>query len=98
MEENYLHKTFGKICNVFAILLLGLGWQLSYSQNSCATALPIGAGTYTVAAVDGTNTTTTCSTYALAEWYVYTPTVNHRVTITSDLMVNICKDTHFNVY
>lgn len=96
--KNYSKKILSNICKVFAFLLLGLGQQLSYSQNTCATALPISAGTFTVAAIDGTNTTTSCSTYALAEWYVYTPTVNHSVTITSDLMVNICKDTHFNVY
>ena len=75
-----------------------LGFQISQAQNTCATALPITAGTTTVAVIDGTNTTTACATAALAEWFVYVPTQNYSVTITSDLAINICKDTNFNVY
>ncbi|MFT3794009.1 FG-GAP-like repeat-containing protein [Flavobacterium sp.] len=82
------------------LLLLGLGIQLSYAQNTCATALPIGAGITTVPGIDGTNIPTACSNSgdALAEWYVYVPTQNYSVTVTSDLIQNICKDTHFMVY
>jgi hypothetical protein len=83
------------------ILLIALLFlvQLSKAQNTCATALPITAGTFTVTAVDGTNiSNATCSNAALAEWYVYTPTANYTVTITSDLIQNICKDTNFSIY
>ncbi|WP_333601505.1 FG-GAP repeat domain-containing protein, partial [Flavobacterium sp.] len=83
-----------------SLVFLVIGFQFSYAQNTCATALPIAtAGTFTITAIDGTNSLPACATGgALAEWYVYTPTQNHSVTVTSDLLVNICKDTHFNVY
>lgn len=86
---------FGK---VLIAVLMGLAFQQSVAQNTCATAVPIGPGTYTVAAIDGTNITSTCSNATMAEWYVYTPTENHSVTVTSDLSVNICKDTYVSVY
>ncbi len=76
-------------------------FQTIQAQNSCATALPIIAGTNTIAVIDGTNTIVACAsttTGTFAEWYVYTPTQNHSVTITSDLAINICKDTNFHVY
>ena len=80
------------------LILLCLVFQLSKAQNSCSTALPLSPGLTTISVIDGTNTATTCATASLAEWYVYTPTQNHSVTITSDLQANICKDTNFNVY
>ncbi len=67
-------------------------------QNSCSAPQTIAAGTYTVTAINGTNAATGCTTASMAEWYVYTPTENHMVTVTSDLAVNTCKDTNFNVY
>ena len=81
-----------------ALLLFCLGFQLSNAQSTCSTALPITAGTTTVAAITGTNLSSTCSTAGLAEWYSYTPTQNYSITITSDILINICKDTNFNVY
>ena len=80
------------------LLLLLIGCQFNYSQNSCATALPITAGLTTVAAIDGVNINTTCSGQSMAEWYVYTPTQNYSLTVSSDLPQNICKDTNFEVY
>ena len=97
MKINLIKKT-PAIGKVFAFLICCMGFQLGYSQNTCATALPITAGTISVDAINGTNIPSTCSTATLAEWYVYTPQENHSVTITSDLAVNICKDTRFNVY
>lgn len=73
-------------------------YQNNYSQNTCATALPITAGLHTIDVIDGTNIATSCSTASLAEWYAYTPTQNYNVTVTSDLPQNICKDTNFEVY
>lgn len=81
-----------------SLIVALLSWQNNYSQNTCATAVPITAGVHTIAVIDGTNITTSCSTPALAEWYVYTPTQNYNVTVTSDLPQNICKDTNFEVY
>ncbi|WP_246282505.1 FG-GAP-like repeat-containing protein [Flavobacterium agri] len=76
----------------------GFAFQMSNAQNTCATAQPITAGTYTVSAINGTNITSSCSNASMAEWYAYTPTENHSVTLTSDLPQNICKDTNFSVY
>lgn len=81
-----------------SLIVALLSWQNNYSQNTCATAVPITAGVHTIAVIDGTNITTSCSTPALAEWYVYTPTQNYNVTVTSDLPQNVCKDTNFEVY
>lgn len=81
-----------------SLIVTLFAWQNNYAQNTCATAVPITAGQYTIGVIDGTNIPTTCSTPALAEWYVYTPTQNWNVTITSDLPQNICKDTNFEVY
>ena len=98
MGNDYSNKLF-RIFKAAVFLLLGFGFQVTFAQNSCATALPIGPGMYTVAAIDGTNlSNAACSTATLGEWYVYTPTANHSVTITSDLNINICKDTNFSVY
>lgn len=81
-----------------SLVLTLFAWQNNSAQNTCATAIPINAGLYTIDVIDGTNIQTSCSTPNLAEWYVYTPTQNWNVTITSDLPQNICKDTNFEVY
>jgi len=96
---NYLNfKNLKFAQSAFFMILFVLGLTSSYSQNSCATALPINVGLYTVDAVNGTNITSTCSSASMAEWYAYTPTQNYSVTVTSDLAQNICKDTNFSVY
>ncbi|AWA29871.1 hypothetical protein HYN48_07150 [Flavobacterium magnum] len=100
-SKNYFKRklaAFG-IASKILILAACLGCYGSYAQDSCAGALSITAGTYTVTGIDGTNiTTTTCSNASLAEWYAYTPTANYTVTVTSDLPQNICGDTNFSVY
>jgi hypothetical protein len=80
------------------LLLMFLGWHTSQAQGTCATAVPVTVGMTTVSAVDGTNITTACSTNAFAKWYTYTPSQNYSVTVTSDLAINICKDTFVLVY
>jgi hypothetical protein len=88
-----------KILLVFLFL-----FQLSQSQNNCASALPITAGTYTIDAINGTQVPSQlCLSPNLgvatsAEWYVYTPTENHSVTVSTDLLVNACSDTRLHVY
>ncbi len=83
-------------------LLLILISQFSFAQNSCATAMPItSAGTFVVDVINGSPTTVACfgsGTVTAAEWYTYTPTQNYAVTVTTDLTINICKDTRFQVY
>jgi ASPIC/UnbV protein/type IX secretion system substrate protein/VCBS repeat protein len=98
--KNYTRKLSAFDISIkIAILAACFGFQGSYAQNSCADALPITAGVYTIDAINGTNiTTTTCSNSSLAEWYSYTPTSNYSVTVTSDLSQNICGDTNFSVY
>ena len=82
------------------LLHLCLSFQFSFAQSSCATAQAITAGTITVNELNGANDITSCySTSAnLANWYSYTPTQNYTVTISSDLAINICKDTYVNIY
>ncbi|OYQ41977.1 hypothetical protein CHU92_04240 [Flavobacterium cyanobacteriorum] len=66
--------------------------------SPCATATTVTAGITTVNAIDGTNVNTTCSTASQAKWYKYVPTQNYRVTVSSDLPENLCKNTNFSVY
>ncbi|MGK4568554.1 FG-GAP repeat domain-containing protein [Flavobacterium sp. 3HN19-14] len=89
---------YGNLYRKIAVVLFALGFQQSYSQDTCDTAVPITAGVTTIALIDGQNITSNCSGETLAEWYTYTPTANYSLTVTSDLAQNICKDTNFNVY
>lgn len=80
-----------------------LGSYLLQAQNTCATAIAVTAGSTTVGSIDGTDVPTPiCAangTGATAgEWYMYTPSQNYTVTITSDLAINTGKDTRFHVY
>ncbi|OYU80579.1 MAG: RNA-binding protein [Flavobacterium sp. BFFFF1] len=97
--KNYKTTKISLVCSLKLLILTTFaGIQFGYSQNSCATAIPITQGNYTVDAINGSNISTTCSTAALGEWYSYTPLVNHSVTVSSDLPENSCKDTNFSVY
>lgn len=75
------------------------------AQDTCATAVPITAGTYVVSAVNGTAPTLFCAangalgTSPAGEWYSYTATQNLNVTITSNLTANNpLVDTRVHVY
>ncbi len=94
--KNYFFKSLKPFSVLFFFLILGL--QNSSAQATCATAFPVIEGTFTVDAINGTNITSNCSNATLAKWYVYTPTENHNVTVTSDLPINNCKDTNVSVY
>jgi hypothetical protein len=88
--------------NFTFFLLLGMP-VLSQAQNTCATAVPITAGTYVVSAVDGTDVPTViCATngtgQTAGEWYTYTPSANYTVTLTTDLAASAGADTRFHVY
>jgi hypothetical protein len=86
----------------YTLLLAGLSFN-ALAQNTCATALPITAGLHTISAVDGIEVPALiCAangTGATAgEWYTYTPTADYTLTVTTDLPVNIGRDTRFHVY
>ncbi|WP_438967108.1 FG-GAP-like repeat-containing protein [Flavobacterium sp.] len=84
------------------LLLLISTIQNTIAQDTCETALSIGPGTYTVLAVDGTQIPTPdCingGNPTAGEWYKYIPTQNYTVTVTTDLAINICKDTRLHIY
>jgi hypothetical protein len=85
---------------IILILLFGTINQLIYSQNSCLNAQIVTAGITSVSAISGTNAVTPCSTSSATytNWYAYTPSQNYTVTVSSDLSVNICKDTNLSIY
>ena len=83
--------------------ILGFGLQIAIAQTTCATAIPVVAGMTTVGTIVGTDVPTpTCmpgtATIPLSEWYSYTPTQNHSVTITTDLDINTGLDTRIHIY
>jgi hypothetical protein len=92
-----------KITLLLSTLFFGL--YIVKAQDTCATALPIAAGTHIVTAVNGTAPTLFCAANGvianspMGEWYTYTPTQNYSVTITSDIVANNPRvDTRFHVY
>ncbi len=91
------------------LLVLLFTVQYSKAQDTCATAVPITPGFYLVTAINGSQVPTPlCDTQygevpvdrpPAGEWYVYTPTENHSVTVTTDLVQNTpLIDTRFHVY
>lgn len=95
-----------KITLLIALLFLG---QITKAQNTCATAFPINtSGLYVVGTINGTdipaplctlNGAIPVANIPAGEWYAYTPTQNHTVTITTDITQNTPrKDTRFHVY
>jgi hypothetical protein len=85
------------------VLLVFLASYSLIAQNTCATAITTTAGLTSVGNVDGTEIPTPiCAangTGATAgEWYIYTPSQDYTVTITTDLAVNTGKDTRVHIY
>ena len=96
-----------KMKKITLIIMLLFIVQLSKAQDTCATALPIsGSGTFVVGVINGTAPTLFCAdngaipqTTPAGEWYVYTPTAAHTVTVTTDIAANNPrKDTRVHVY
>jgi len=84
------------------IILLFIFQQIK-AQDTCLTAVPITAGYYTVDAINGTDIPSPiCAengTGATAgEWYSYTPTQNYSVTVSTELQINLNKDTRIHIY
>jgi hypothetical protein len=96
-----------KITFLFVLLFLA---QQSKAQDTCATAITLpGFGYYVVDAINGTQVPTPlCDTQfgvvpatrpPGGEWYVYTPTQDYSVKVTTDLALNTpLVDTRFHVY
>ncbi|WP_396158669.1 FG-GAP-like repeat-containing protein [Flavobacterium sp.] len=96
-----------KKITLISTLLLFVQW--SNAQDTCASASVISApGTFTVGVINGTAPTLICadngpnnqtSPGPRGEWYIYTPTANRTVTITTDIAANTPrKDTRIHVY
>ena len=76
---------------------------LGFSQDTCATATLISAGTHVVTVVDGTQLPTpSCADddtgVAAAEWYKFTATINGIATISSNVSASAGGDTRLHVY
>ncbi|HEX9980684.1 MAG TPA: FG-GAP-like repeat-containing protein [Flavobacterium sp.] len=94
-----------KITLIFALVFLV---QFAKAQNTCATALPITTGGYYVVnAVNGTQVPNpvcapngpVSNSSPAGEWYAYTPTQDHSVTVTTNISQNNpLVDTRFHVY
>lgn len=83
---------------VFSFLAMNI-----FAQDDCATATPVVAGTYTITVVDGSGVPTPDCTgggggATAGEWYVYTPTQDYSLTVSTDLAVNAGGDTRFHIY
>ncbi len=87
-------NTFFIILSFFSIL--------SFAQDDCDNAITVSAGIHTVDTINGTPVTENCATTGAlgtnAEWFVYTPTQNYSLTITTDLEQNDGLDTNFIVF
>ncbi|MEZ4738357.1 MAG: FG-GAP-like repeat-containing protein [Flavobacteriales bacterium] len=73
------------------------------AQNTCAEALPVGAGSHVVDALNGPEVPSpdcfgNMTNVDYGEWYTYTPTTDLGLTITTDLEINSGGDTRFHVY
>ncbi|MEN9928145.1 MAG: hypothetical protein RLZZ231_66 [Bacteroidota bacterium] len=95
-----------KKITLLVILLHFVGIN-TYAQDTCATALPLSTGgLYVVTAVNGTEVPTpvctingSVTTTPAGEWYAYTPTNDHTVTLTTDISQNTPRiDTRVHIY
>lgn len=75
-----------------------------FAQTNCSTATTVSTGLYTVSQISGTqavSATTLCSgsgAATLSEWFVFTPTTTAVYEISTDLPINVDKDTRFHIY
>lgn len=94
-----------KITLIIALVFFA---QYLKAQDTCQSPLPItAAGLFVVGVMNGTAPTPFCATNGAipavnnpaGEWYLYTPTQNYTVTITTNIAANTPrKDTRFHVY
>ena len=97
-----------KVKKITYFILIGFVYStFSFGQDNCASAINITAGTHVVSAVNGLEfPTPICAANGAitngspaGEWYVYTPTQNYNLTVTTDIAENTPRiDTRFHVY
>lgn len=87
------------------LLILFMTGFISWSQSTCATAVPVTAGNTVVSSINGTQIPAPlCAAEngggaTFGKWYTYTPTITTTVTITTDIAANTPRvDTRFHVY
>ncbi|MEZ0007509.1 hypothetical protein ABH942_002891 [Flavobacterium sp. 28YEA47A] len=84
------------------LIILAFSAFFAQAQDNCQSALTITPGRYTIDIINGAaNTSAICAgsgTASNAKWYKYTPTANISATITTDLILNIGRDTRFQLY
>lgn len=90
-----------KILSIFGLSMMAAA--PTFAQQTCATAQLITAGTYTIATINGTDVpAVACATggtgATAANWYKYTPTQNHSVTVTTDFVANGNVDNRVHIY
>jgi hypothetical protein len=93
--------------NFLLMIVLVIG-KFAMAQNSCTAPVSLSSsGLYTVGVINGTPPSLICAPNGAipvvnvpgGEWYVYTPTQNYTVTITTDIAANTPrKDTRIHVY
>ena len=90
-----------------ALLIFGISATSmfsSYGQNTCAEALPVTAGTYSLPSINGSQVPTPiCATggpgATAGMWYKYTPSESLEITVTTDFpAINGNIDNRVNVY
>lgn len=85
-----------------SLLILSFTAFFAQAQDNCQSALGITPGRYSVGIINGVaNPNPICAgtqTATSSEWYKYAPTTNISVTVTTDLLVNIGRDTRLHVY
>jgi hypothetical protein len=90
------------------IIMLLFMAQLSMAQDTCLGATVVTPGIHAVGVINGTAATVICadngandqvSPGPASEWFIYTPTQNRTVTVSTDIAANTPrKDTRFHVY
>ncbi|MFT3794008.1 FG-GAP-like repeat-containing protein [Flavobacterium sp.] len=88
---------------ILLFCLFAAGTFSAHAQYDCSTAYQVTPGSYFVDSVNGTQIPNpVCIPGATAAtagmWYVYTPTENHTVTVSTDLPINNGRNTRFQVY
>ena len=86
---------------IFTLLFVSAIFSQASAQSSCLTAVPIMEGTYVCAPITGQAPPSNCTGGGLAQnaqWYVYTPTQNVNVKVTTDLLVNSGGDTNIGIF
>ncbi len=87
--------------HILTLLALLVTTPSLLAQNTCATALPIGVGTYVVDVIDGQAPSPSCigaGTADNGEWYTFFSTSDQTLIVSTDLPQNAGVDTRVQIY